>query len=116
MLITMTSTDNDELADYLREGRAPQSTRLLTWWRDHHHMFPVPRHLAFEAFAAPASSCADLRMSLMAGNVVNDEQPSTNMALAEVYQGLYSRYLEGLLCDTSSRSTVPWTSRTTHHP
>ncbi|KAM0705434.1 hypothetical protein Q7P35_008224 [Cladosporium inversicolor] len=37
-------TDNDELARYLREERAPQGTRPLTWWREHHHRFLLPRH------------------------------------------------------------------------
>jgi hypothetical protein len=93
----MTSTDNDELAGYLSEGRAPQSTRLITWWREHHHMFPILRHLAFEVLSAPASSCADARMFSMAGDFVKDERLNINMALAEAYQGLRSWYSEGLL-------------------
>ncbi|KAI6852164.1 hypothetical protein KC333_g8906 [Hortaea werneckii] len=40
--------DNDELARYLREERAPHGTRPLAWWRENHHRFPVLRHQAFE--------------------------------------------------------------------
>ena len=90
-------TDNDELARYLREERAPQGTRPLTWWREHHHRFPLLRHLAFEVLAAPSSSCADERIFSMAGDVVNDERPNTMEELAEAYQGLRSWYSEGLL-------------------
>jgi hypothetical protein len=90
-------TDNDELARYLREERAPQGTRPLTWWREYHHRFPLLRHLAFEVLAAPSSSCADERIFSMAGDVVNDERPNTMEELAEAYQGLRSWYSEGLL-------------------
>ena len=90
-------TDNDELARYLREERALQGTRPLTWWREHHHRFPLLRHLAFEVLAAPLSSCADERIFSMAGDVVNDERPNTLEDLAEAYQGLRSWYSEGLL-------------------
>lgn len=89
--------DNDELARYLREERAPHGTRPLAWWRENHHRFPVLRHLAFEVLAAPASSAADERIFSMAGDVVNDERPNTMEELAEAYQGLRSWYSERLL-------------------
>jgi hypothetical protein len=89
--------DNDELARYIREERAPKGTQPLTWWRDNHHRYPVLRHLAFEVLAAPASSSADERIFSMAGDVVNEERPQTLEELAEAYQGLRSWYSEGLL-------------------
>ena len=89
-------TDNDELARYLREERAPQGTPPLTWWREHHHRFPILRHLAFKVLAAPSSSCAAERMFSMARDVVNDERPNTMEESAEAYQGLDSWYSGGL--------------------
>ena len=88
MLTIMTSTTTQttmSCARYLREERAPQATRPLNWWREHHHRFPVLRHLAFEILAAPASSSADERIFSMAGNVVNDERPNTIEESAEAY-------------------------------
>lgn len=89
--------DNDELARYLREERAPQGTKPLIWWRENHHRYPVLRHLAFEVLAAPASSSADERIFSTAGDVVNEERPQTLEELAEAYQGLRSWYSEGLI-------------------
>lgn len=89
--------ENDELARYLREERAPKGTKPLIWWRENHHRYPVLRHLAFEVLAAPASSSADERIFSMAGDVVNEERPQTLEELAEAYQGLRNWYSEGLL-------------------
>lgn len=89
--------DNDELARYMREERAPKGTKPLKWWRDNHHRYPVLRHLAFEVLAAPASSSADERIFSIAGDVVNEERSQTQEELAEAYQGLKSWYSEGLL-------------------
>jgi hypothetical protein len=82
--------DNDELARYLREECAPQGTRPLTWWREHHHRFPVLRHLAFEVLAVLASSSADERVFSMTRDVVNDVRPNKLEELVEAYQGLRS--------------------------
>lgn len=41
------------------------------------------KHLAFDLLAAPASTAANERLFLMAGNVANEERPYTQADLAE---------------------------------
>lgn len=84
----------DDLERFLREERAPKGTNPLAWWQLNEERYPVLCHMAYDLFAAPASTAADERQFSMAGHVLDEEHWNTKDDLAEAHQCLKSAFAE----------------------
>ncbi|KAM0708844.1 hypothetical protein Q7P35_005497 [Cladosporium inversicolor] len=71
-----------------RRSHPPEAQDPLDWWLLHQDDYPVLKHLAFTLLAALASTSTDERLFIITGNVVNEERPHTQQALAERVQCL----------------------------